>query len=228
MKPAPIARPRAALSTLVALGALLGLVAPIGPGTQAGAAEPEATGCGDSCRATGLEVTVTEITVAVRGFTLEQVDQAWCEATRDIAPATPRLSGLEVCYRCGSTELAEAVSLRYELTMPLPAWEPSSSVSDTDRTAILRYIAALQGRANRLVGDHREALDQVVVRNKRPEEIRAEVEAACERALEQDEILLRRDGCVMTDGPLEISLGPITSCLPKWKPTPANRCRLQK
>lgn len=207
---------------------LLGLaLTSISGGARAGADEV-GPACGERCRATGLEITVTEITVPVDGFTLDQVDQAWRDATREIAPASPRLSGLELCYRCGSTELAEAVSLRYELTVPLPSWEPGPSVSDQDRSAILRYVAALQGRANRLVADHRDALAKVVVRNKDAAQIREEVEGACAAALEQDATLLMRDGCVSTDGGLEIALGPITSCQPKWKPLPANRCRLQK
>lgn len=206
----------------------LALLLPGGLAESAPTEEEALPSCGDQCRASGLEVTVTELGVPVAGFSLDQVDAAWREATRDMQAASPRLSGFEVCYKCGSTELAEQVSLRYELTVPLPTWEPSETVSPSDRSSILRYIAALQGRANRLAANHRDALAEITVKNQRPSELQEAIEAACARALQADGELLVREGCVEAAEAGGVRLAPMTNCQSKWKAPALSRCRIQR
>lgn len=184
--------------------------------------------CGDRCPADGLELTVTELEVPLEGLSVDEIDARWREATRDLQPAQPRLSDLGLCYRCGSNELAAGTSLRYELTIPLPSWQPSDALDPRDRSAILRYVAALQGRANRLAADHREALAAVAVLDRREAEIRDAVEAACRAALERDAELLKREGCVRAGQDGAVALDAITACSPRWKPPPSSSCRIRE
>jgi len=204
----------------------LGLIlAGLSPSSGAGASGSPS--CGDACEATGLVLTVTEITVHLDGLSLDQVDEQWRAATHDLQPASPRLSQFSVCHACGSTELADRVSLRYELTVPLPEWDGGDAVTPSDRSAIVRYIAALQGRANRVAAHHRDALSAVTVHNQHPDDILQDVEAACQSALDADAALLEREGCVVVNG-VDIGLAPITSCLPRWKAPPRSRCHVEK
>lgn len=190
------------------------------------AGEPDTSPpCGQGCA--GLEVSVVEVTIPLQGFALDQVIAEYAAATRDLRPARPALSDFEVCYKCGSTEVAESVSLRYALTVPLPQWTPPASVSDQDRTAILRFVAALQGRANRLVSQHREALARVEDRNRPPESIREDVERACKEALAANTALEMEQGCYEVSSETTFEVKGAKECARGWKPLAESVCRVR-
>lgn len=182
--------------------------------------------CGERCQARGLELVVVEQRVPVSGFTVEQVSAEYNAALLEIRYATPHLGGWEPCFKCGSAEILDGASLRYELTVPLPAWDEPASLSEADRQATRRWIAAIQGHVYRHVAAHREALEAVPVKNRAADEVLAGAKGACLKALEAGEALDQAGGCITGTTLGGVTAAPIRSCQPRHKAPRAELCDL--
>ena len=190
-------------------------------------ADDTVSACGQACPSRGIELVVVEEPVKLTGFTVEQLSEQWTEALQDLRYATPHLSGWAPCLKCGSPDVLDSVSLRYELTVPLPTWDEPASLSDADRLSVRKWMGAVQGHVYRHVAAHRDAVDAVTVRNHTGPQVRAMVNEACKRALQADEALDASGGCIRGTTLGGLTVEPIKACQPRYKPTPPALCQIE-